>query len=274
MADFLPPLPDTWEPTRATLHAYAHAVGAVPRAHAVAHPKWWHVSLEVTPRGFVTDNVSLPGGGLVNLQMDLHTHEVVVHATDGSDVRVSMTDGLTGTQMGDRLIDIVRGLGLEGEFNREKFESDEPRSYSPAAAETYFRAAANVSHIFNHHLQAIGGTVSQVQLWPHNFDLACEWFGTRVEIWEEGGESGEHPSQINLGFYPEGRAYFYSNPWPFESDKLLGQPLPHGAEWHTDGWEGSILYYDQLAGDSDAAMKLIEYARAVYDVASPTLTAT
>jgi hypothetical protein len=49
--------------------------------------------------------------------------------------------------------------------------------------------------------------------------------------------------------------------------------LPHGAEWHTDGWEGTILYYDQLAGDPDASTKLAEFAKAVFDIASPTLTA-
>ncbi len=87
------------------------------------------------------------------------------------------------------------------------------------------------------------------------------------------GEVTEYPSQLNLGFYPAGRAYFYSNPWPFDSDKLLGSPLPHGAEWHTEGWEGTILYYDQLAGDPDAATKLAEFAKAVFDVASPTLSA-
>lgn len=274
MAEFLPPLPDNFESTRATLHAYAHAVGAIPRAHAVAHDKWWHVSLKVTPRGLVTDNISLAGGGLVNLLMDLHTHDVIVHASDGSETRISMQDGLTGTEMGDRIIGAVADLGLDGEYNREKFEDEEPREYSPEAAATYFQAVANVSHIFQHHLQSLeDGTVSQVQLWPHNFDLACEWFGTRVETYEEEGETTEYPSQLNLGFYPAGRAYFYSNPWPFEGDKLTAEPLPHGAEWHSDGWEGTILYYDQLAGDPEAATKLLEYARAVYNLAAPTLTA-
>jgi hypothetical protein len=274
MADFLPPFPQNFEPTRATLHAYARAVDAIPRTHAVAHPRWWHVSLDVTPPGLVTDNVSLPGGGLANLLMDFHTHEVVVHASDGSETRVSMSAGLTGTEMADRLIGTAAALGLEGEYDRERFESDEPRQYDPGAAVTYFQAVTNVSHIFNHHLQSLDGNVSRVQLWPHNFDLACEWFGTRIETYEEGGEVTEHPSQINLGFYPAGRAYFYSNPWPFEGDKLMDHELPHGAEWHTEGWEGTILYYDQLAGDPVAATKLLEYARAVYEIASPTLEAT
>jgi len=273
MADFLPPLPEKFEPTRATLHAYAHAVGALPRAHAVAHPKWWHVSLRVTPRGLVTDNMSLPDGGILNVLMDLTAHEVVVSGSDGSETRVSMTGGLTGTEMADRLIGVAAALGLEGEYDREKFENDEPREYEPQVAATYFQALANVSHIFEHHLQSLEGTVSRVQLWPHNFDLACEWFGTRVETYEEDGVTTDHPSQINLGFYAAGRAYFYSNPWPFEADTLMGNELPNGAAWHTEGWEGSILYYDRLAGDPDAATKLLEYARAVYDLAAPTLTA-
>ncbi|MDH3605522.1 MAG: DUF5996 family protein [Acidimicrobiia bacterium] len=272
MADFLPPLPDDFEPTRATLHAYAHAVGAIPRTHADPHDKWWHVSLKVTERGLETDSMSLPGGETFNVRLDLTSHEVVLAA--GSDeTPISMTDGLTGTEMGERLIDLVGGLGLAGEYNREKFESSDAREYTPEVVSTYFTAARNVRDVFERHLASLPGEVSQVQLWPHNFDLACEWFGTRVETYEEGGEVTEHPSQLNLGFYPEGRAYFYSNPWPFETDKLTEMPLPHGAEWHTEGWEGSILYYDQLAGDPDAATKLADFARAVFDAASPTLTA-
>lgn len=270
MTDSLPSLPDNFETTRATLHAYAHAMGAIVRTHAEPHEKWWHVSLKVTPHGLETDTMTLPDGGTFNLRMDLQTHEVVV--AGATETRIAMGDGFTGTEMGDRLIATVAALGLDGDYNREKFESGDAREYDPAAATTYFEAAKTVGHVFNHHLQSLEGAVSQVQLWPHNFDLACEWFGTRVETYEEEGVVTEYPSQINLGFYPADRPYFYSNPWPFEAEKLLGTPLPHGAEWHTDGWEGSILYYDQLAGDPDGLTKLAEFAKAVYEVAAPTLT--
>ncbi len=83
----------------------------------------------------------------------------------------------------------------------------------------------------------------------------------------------EHPAQLNLGFYPGGRPYFYSNPWPFEGGVLLEQELPHGAEWHTEGWQGTILYYDQLQDDPDAESKLLEYAAAVFELSLPTLSA-
>lgn len=234
---------------------------------------WWHISLKLTQRGLETDTMHTPAGGTFNIRIDLNSHDVVLATSGGEETRIALGDGVTGTEMGDHLIDAATDLGLAGDYNREKFENDDARRYDREVAATYFQAATNVSSVLEQHLLSLDGDVSQVQLWPHNFDLACEWFGTRVEKHEEAGEVTETPSQLNLGFYPEGRAYFYSNPWPFEGDKLTHQTLPHGAEWHTEGWEGTILYYDQLAGDHDAATKLAEYARAVFDVASPTLTA-
>ena len=65
-----PTLPTDGEPTRATLHAYAHAVAALPRAHAAAHPLWWHISLKVRPDGLVTEAMPLPDGGAAFVRMD------------------------------------------------------------------------------------------------------------------------------------------------------------------------------------------------------------
>ncbi|MEE9533032.1 MAG: DUF5996 family protein, partial [Acidimicrobiia bacterium] len=265
MSEILPALPEDWETTRATLHAYAQAIGVIPRAHAAGHPKWWHVSLTVRPDGLVTEDMALPDGGAFNVRLDLKSHAVVVEAGDGRSTALSMTDGATGTQMGDRVIAAVAELGLEGDYNREKFEDEDPREYDPAAAEAFLQAVNTVNEVFEQHRASLSGDVGPVQLWPHGFDLATEWFGTRVEKYEEEGQVTEYPSQLNLGFFPGSeRPYFYSNPWPFEGDKLTSEPLPHGAQWHTEGWEGSILYYDQLQGDPDAATKLAEYARAVF----------
>jgi len=269
----LVPMPEDWEDTRATLHAYANAVGVIPRAFAIPHPKWWHISLEVRPTGLVTDIMALPGGGTFSLRMDLRSHEIVLETSRGDVKSFSMTEGLTGTEFGDRLIGAVADMGLEAEYARAKFESDDPRPYDPEAAGAFFAAVVNIDHDLEIHRSSLTGDVGPLQIWPHGFDLACEWFGTRVEAHEEDGEVVESPSQINLGFYPAGRAYFYSNPWPFDGDALLGRELPAGAVWHTEGWEGSILYYDQVAGDSAGADKLLAYARAVYAAAAPTLTA-
>jgi hypothetical protein len=269
---YLPELPAAWEGTRATLHAYALAVAAIPRAYAEAHPKWWHVSLKLTDGGFVTDPIPISEGESLELKMDLVSHEVAVSTSGGGVHTVSMRHGLTGSEFAERLIQIAAAYGLKGDYDRAKFESGEAREYDIEASGVFRDVMARIGASFERHRDTLTGEVSPVQVWPHGFDLAFEWFGSRVETFEEHGTISEHPSQLNLGFYPAGRPYFYSNPWPFETDRLVDNDLPHGAEWHTDRWQGSILYYDQLQGDPDAEQKLLEYAATVFEIVAPTLT--
>ena len=278
--DFFPSLTG-WEPTRHTLHLYSKVVGVVPRAHAEFHPKWWHISLKVGPDGLVTDNMPLPGGGIFALKMDLLGHKVVLFTSRGETREFSMTGGFSASAFGDQVLGAVADLGLaeeyarDGKYAREKFESDEPREYDPAAAERYFTAVVNADRVFKKHRAGLSGEVGPVQLWPHGFDLAFEWFGTRTVEYEEGGQIEKYPSQINLGFSPgepsQPEPYFYSNPWPFEADQLVNKPLPFGARWFTESWQGAVLEYVSLVGEDRAEEKLSDFARTVYDLASPTL---
>lgn len=271
-APFLPAFPDTWEDTRATLHAYSHALSAIPRAHAPAHPQWWHVSLKVRPSGLATDPVPLPGGGALELRFDLNRHAAVVETSSGGATTFDLTAGLTGTEFAGQVIAAVAEHGLRREYDRSKFENDDRRSYDPAAATAFWTALVNVNAVFQEHRASLEGASGPVQLWPHGFDLAFEWFGTRVEEYEEDGELKSYPSQLNLGFYPGGEPYFYSNPWPFD-EALTNTPLPGEAVWHTEGWQGTMLPYAALQEDADAADKLREFARAVHEAAAPSLTA-
>ena len=269
----LPPLPDDFEPTRATLHAYARAVSAIPRAHAEPHDKWWHAALTVTPHGLVTDRLRLADGATATLTMDLTTHEVKFATSTGDFTVYSMQDGMTGTRLADELIDDAAGLGFEGGYDREKFENDEPRVYDRNVASGFLATLTAVHHVMKAQHDSLQGDLGRINLWPHGFDLAFEWYGTRVETYEEEGEVTEYPSQLNFGWYPTGDAYFYSNPWPFEGEVLLSADLPGPARWHTDGWEGSMLVFADVAGKDDGAEVVRAYWQRVFDLAVPTLTA-
>jgi hypothetical protein len=264
---------DGWETTKETLHAYSKVVGAIPRAHAEFHPKWWHISLKVQPDGLVTTNMRLPQGGIFFLRMNFHTHVIELVTSDGIRFSWSMAEGLTANQLAEKMLGAVASLGLDGEYVREKFESDKPRVYNSDHAENYFSALVYVDALFKKHRAQLDGERGPVQLWPHGFDLAFEWFGTRMIEYEEHGKKSSFPSQLNLGFSPgepnHPKPYFYSNPFPFEDDKLIGTSLPHGASWFTESWKGSLMEYKSLVGDSQAGQKLLDYARAVYDIASP-----
>ncbi len=273
MTQPLPILPENWEPTRETLHVYAQGVGAIPRAHGIAHPQWWHISLNVRPDGLTTDAVPLPDGGALLLRMDLRNDEVVLETSHGARRTFSMAGGLTGTEFADQLIAAASEYGLDGDYDRSKFENDERRVYDSADASAFLDALVAVEQVFIEHRNQLPGRVGPIQVWPHGFDIAFEWFGTKVQSHEEGGKIEELPSQLNLGFYPAGEAYFYSNPWPFDGDVLTSRDLPGSAEWHTDGWEGSTLPYSAVAGKPDGREELAVYAKAVFDIAAPTLTA-
>jgi len=260
-----PALPSRYEPTRETLHAYAHAVGSVPRAHGIAHPSWWHVSLKVRPEGLVTDAVPLPDGGALSLRMDLRSHEIIVRTSSGSEERFDMRMGATGTEMAGQIHAVAAEHGLAGRYDRARFESDAARPYDPAAAAAYFDAFTIAHTVFERHRTALGPRVGPIQVWPHGFDLAFEWFGTR----DEPHGDGEAAAQLNLGFYPAGDAYFYSTPWPFDP-ALAEVPLPHGATWNTE-WKGAQLPYAMVQGRSDGSAMVGEFAGVVFEAASPTL---
>jgi hypothetical protein len=264
-----------FEPTRRTLQLYSRVVTAVPRALGTPHPKWWHVSLKVQPDGLISDEVPLPDGRLLRFKMDLVRHEILLTA-DGETVRsFDMTAGQSSTSLAEDVLGTVAALGLGGEYEPKHFEDDEPREYSPEHVDRFLTALVNADRIFKQHRATLDGEPGIVQLWPHGFDLAFEWFGSRVEVYEEEGKEVESPSQLNLGFLPGGpdvAPYFYSNPWPFEGEALLEQELPEGASWHTEGWQGTILPYEKPMGDPDAEARLLAFARRVYDLAAPTLT--
>ncbi|HUV92994.1 MAG TPA: DUF5996 family protein [Anaerolineales bacterium] len=266
-----------WQPTRDTLQLYAKAVGVVPRAHAEFDPKWWHISLKVIPDGLVTDDMALSDGGAFNIKMDLTRHMVILSTSQGLVREFDMTAGLSATEFGNEILSAVADLGLKGEYDRTRFENEEPRVYKPEDAKKYFTALKNADRIFKEHRASLSGEVSPVQLWPHHFDLAFEWFGTLMVVTGEGGEATQNPAQLNLGFSPGddsyAEPYFYSNPWPFESDRLADKPLPQGARWFTVSWQGIMLPYAELVGDSQAEERLKGYAKAVYAVSSPTLMA-
>lgn len=263
-----------FEPTRETLHWYARAVGVLPRIHAESHPNWWHISLKVRPDGLYTEPMALPGGGTLRVKMDLDQHKVLLLVNDQKTAEFDMTEGLTATAFGDRLLEAVAGLGFTGDYERQRFENEDPRKYDPETVPAFWQALTNADRIFKEFRATLDGQPGPVQFWTHGFDLAFEWFGDRVVTHEEGGQKTEYPSQINLGFYPgsPGSApYFYSNPWPFEAEQLLDQSLPESCSWHTEGWQGSILAYDELAGNEEAEERLREYARVVHELASATL---
>lgn len=261
--------------TRRTLQLYSRALSGLARVHGVAHPNWWHISLRVTPSGLLSDNIPLPGGGILAGRLDLIEHQLVLWTSSGRTWALPADAGLSGTAMGERLITAAAAAGLHGEYDRRRFASNEQGVYDADAVGRFFTALVKADRILKKHRARLTGNTGPVQFWPHGFDLAMEWYGTRVERTEEEGQVRELPAQLNFGFYPgedDASSYFYSSPWPFDSDRLLDSPLPEGASWHTDGWRGAMLPYVALRDDPTAEERVLDFAQAVYLIAAPLLS--
>lgn len=266
------PTLDGFGPTRRTLQLYARALGALARVYAPAHPNWWHISLKVTPAGLVTDNLPCDGGGILAGRMDFHRRAIVMESSDGRHWQLPMDEGLSGRLMGERVIATAAEAGLNGTIDRGRFADDDPGVYDVGAVDRFFTALVRADRALKRHGARLGEKAGPVRLWPHGFDLAMEWFGSRVERYNEGGKDIELPAQLNLGFYPgedDDTSYFYSNPWPFDAGKLLGRALPSGATWHTEGWQGAMLPYTAAANED----QVLAFAAAVFEIASPLLNA-
>ncbi len=266
MRVILHPFPPGLEPTCNGLHAYAQAVGAVARTHAVVHPNWWHLGLTVRPDGLVTVPIPLDSGGTLAVRFDPAAAAVEAVSSGGEEVAIGL-DGATPTELAEELIRFVARCGLAGDLDLGRVPPG-PVEVDWDVAAAYTATLIDIERTLEQHRVTLGTAAGPLLVWPHGFDLSFEWFGTRMVA----GEDGEAPAQLNLGFSPFHGGYFYSNPWPFD-EALVDTPLPDGASWHLDGWQGTILPYDQVGGLEDGADRVLAYAAAVHRVARPTLDA-
>ncbi len=269
----LPDLTD-WTPTRDTLHAYSRIPGSLRAAMTPAHPRWWHISLRVVPRGLATGELARPGsaGPAFEAVLDLERHRLEI-AAGGRETEVARLDaGLAATEIGERALALLADLGLAPEPKRDRWSDETPRPYDRAAAGRYLAALRSVRGAFEAARAVFDGPTSPIQLWTHHFDLSFEWLGGRPVRHEEGGETHEGSAQIGFGFstgdegHPE--PYFYANPWPFEP-AFADSPLPEGARWHLEGWKGALLPY--AAARADGAGRIVDFTRAVFSLAAPRL---
>jgi Family of unknown function (DUF5996) len=264
-------MPRDWEPTRATLHAYALAASAIPRGLLERDPRWWFLAFTVTSDGLRTLPIPLPDGGEAIVRLDLRGHQVALDTNRGFRRTWAMDAGQTATELADELIAGAAELGLHGHYERGPFDDDDPRPYDREDAEAFLAVLQAVHQVFAVHRARLDGQVSPIHMWPHGFDLSFEWFGTKMNSYEENGKTVELPSQLNLGFYPGGDAYFYSNPWPFDPEVLIDSPLPAESEWNVEDWHGTRLRYAVLEGDPRATERLLEFAGRVFEIVRPTL---
>ncbi len=130
-------------------------------------------------------------------------------------------------------------LDLEKPYKIPKYQIGQSEVYTANPKE--FKGLSKYFGNSNAVLQAISANVegaSDVQCWPHHFDIA-----TLITLKDTGDP--ETSSSMGIGLSPGDESYqepyFYITPWPYpDLNKTKLPPLPVG-HWHTEGFVAAIL---------------------------------
>jgi hypothetical protein len=265
-----------WEATRDTLHAYLKVIAAVPRALAAPQPHYWHLSLKLDNGLLWTDPIHYPSIGSKALRLNLDLERDAINIMLGGELVTTLMLAAepTASALADSISTELDGLGIEFELDPERVDNEQPRSYDPDFASRYLAALEAVHDAQEQAKSRMKGETGPIQLWPHHFDQSFEWFSPRKITVEREGEQEEAQPQINFGFAPGDETfpdpYFYSNPWPFDPT-VESRPLASGARWTEDGFQGSMLPYQDLTDNPDPVAALVSYYISVYQAAEPML---
>ncbi len=251
-----------WQPTRDTLHGYAEIVGAIRGALSPRQKHSGHRSLLAAASGLTTS--AIPSGPQTfELLLDLAAHRLVI-ATNHGRLWQQRLRGQSQAAFFDELTGALAVLSISTNLDRTQYAVATAGVYDVAAVERFWEALSQIDQVMKRFRGELRGEASPVQLWPHHLDLAMLWFSGRLAPGHETDKPQNADEQMNFGFstgdggLPE--PYFYITAYPLPPD-LPATPLPPGAEWHTEGWQGAILRYSNLVGAPDAEDTLLTYFR-------------
>ncbi len=265
MSDFyFPPLAlETWQLTYDTLHHYTRALGALRRAATPRQKHWSHVSLRVNATGLTTTAMPCRGTAF-EVALDLATHRVVLSTSYGASAQWRL-QGHPLSQFWQELNGAFAAASIEVNATQPDYPDAAP-IYNPAHAENYWRALSQVDLLLKQFQGELRQETSHVQFWSHHFDLAMLWLSGRLVPGQDPNDEENADEQMNFGFSvgDEGikEPYFYITAYPLPNG-LVGSPLPSGAYWHTEGWNGAVLLYKQLVDAAESDARLLDFWRTV-----------
>jgi len=268
-SNFPPLLLSEWQTTRDTITVYAQVIGKIRRALTPHQKHWWHVSLRVASSGLTTTPIPA-GDKTFELLLDFTHHRLLLTTSHGERRDFPLT-GQSAKAFKDETLAALAELGFEPQIDEDLFNNDSAGTYDKVAVFIYWQALAQIDAILKEFSYGFRGESSPVQLWPHHFDLAVNWFSGRLVPDQDPGDPEWSDEQMNFGFSSgDGgipNPYFYITAYPVP-EGLTNTELPKDAYWQTEGWTGAVLPYEVLVNDSNGKARLLSFLRTVQKAGS------
>jgi Family of unknown function (DUF5996) len=185
--DLWPSLPlDAWRDTYGTLHMWTQIVGKTSLAVAPPQNHWWHVALQVTPRGLTTG--PLPAGPLTfEVVFDFVDHQLAVRTSRG-ETRLIPLVAQPVADFYRRYVETLAALGLTVKLRPVPVEvpraipfteDREHAGYDPVYVQRWWRIMLRVDQALKRFRGLFLGKSSPSHFWWGGFDLACTRFSGR-----------------------------------------------------------------------------------------------
>jgi hypothetical protein len=258
-----------WCATRDTLHGYARVLGMIRGAQTPKQKHWWHISLRVTPGGITTTRIPNRETGF-ELRLELSTHRLVIQADRARPTLIPL-DGQSSAILGAQIMSTLENLGSRPDLDATKLGDSNPAHYDRAAVERFWQALSRIDAILKRFQEKLETNTSPVQLWPHHFDLAMNWFSGRRVPGKNPADEETSKEQMNFGFSTGdddiSDPYFYITAYPLPAE-LVKTQLPPEASWHMQDWTGALLPYAALTRTEHPEEKLAGFLQQVHSAGS------
>ena len=254
-----------WKPTRDSLHQYTLVMGKIRRNYMPKLKHWWHITLDVSARGFTTGPFPLQGQ-IIELKLDLISHSMVIESNEGWQISHSLfNQSPAGICNCITESFAAAGITVEPELF-EAFDSTDILVYEANAITRYHLANSRINSIIKTFQGNLREESSPVHLFPHHLDLCMNWFTGRLVPDTDPEDEETSDEQMTFGFVTGDDlvedAYFFATAYPCP-DKLVDLDLPKPAYWINNEWVGAILPYAAIAESNNGEELLIEFLHCI-----------
>jgi len=271
-----------WADTANTLHMFTQIVGKTRLALAPIQSHWWHVPLYVTARGLTTSPMPLPQGGLLDVEFDFISHELLFRCSSGHSRALALQPQSVADFFAAYL-DTLRALSVVIPIDPLPVELKDPirfdrdtihRSYDGEATNRFWQVLTRADTLFKRFSSNFRGKMSPVHFFWGSFDLAVTRFNGRRAPDRPGADSIQAEAYshecISAGFWPGnggyGQAAFYSYAAPVPPG-LAEVSIPGNGAFNKDLGE-FLLNYSEVLKSSDPDSVVLEFLNGTYAAAA------
>jgi len=252
---------NSFSKTRDTVQIFAQLISTI-KGKLVPHQKnWEEYSLKVYAKGFTTTSIPIQtdnGIEALDLNINLIEHKLKIFFKDYRD-EISL-ETKTISEFTQKLIEILSSYEIEIEKPDNKYFAEDGLIYEKVEVEKLWNLFRQVYFLL---LKLRGSTLkeaSNINYWPHHFDLAILMFSGKLIDDQEPSNWDYSREQMNFGLSSGDtgipQPYFYVTAYPFDN-RLLKIKLPDYAEWHTEGWNGLVVKLEKLKNQKEFVPSLL-----------------